>query len=63
MRVNDQEVTFNVFNALKYPDECSEDCSFVRKIESLVQMQIQRSQEKFKEELAELCVTLGLLLT
>ena len=40
MRVNDQKVTFNVFNALKYPDEGSEDCSFVRTIDSLVQNQI-----------------------
>ena len=54
MRVNDQEVTFSVFNALKYPDEGSEDCSFVRTIDSLVQKQIRRNQENFKEELAEL---------
>ena len=54
MRVNDQEVTFNVFNALTYIDEGSEDCSFVRTIDSLVQKQIRRNQENFKEELAEL---------
>ena len=54
MRVNDQEVTFNVFNALKYPDEGSEECSFVKTIDSLVQKQIRKEQENFKEELAHL---------
>ena len=54
MRVNEKDVTFNVFNALKYPDEGSEDCSFVRTIDSLMQKQIRRNQENFKEELAEL---------
>ena len=43
MRVNDQEVTFNVFNALKYLDEGSKDCSFVRTIDSLVQKHIRRN--------------------
>ena len=36
MRVNDQEVTFNIFNALKYLDEGIEECSFVKTIDSLV---------------------------
>ena len=40
MRVNDQKVTFNVFNALKHPDEGNEECSFVKTIDSLVQKQI-----------------------
>ena len=52
MRVNDQEVTFNVFNALKYPDEGREECSFVRKIDSLVQKQFRKDQEYFEKELA-----------
>ena len=51
--VNEQDVTFNVFNALKYPNEGTEECSFVRTIDSLVQKQIRRNQEKFKEQLAE----------
>ena len=54
MRVNDQEVTFNIFNALKFPDEGSKDCSFVRTIDSLVQLQIRKKQESFKEELDQL---------
>ena len=53
MRVNDQEVTFNIFDALKYPDEGSEECSFVKTIDSLVQKQICREQDNFKEELAQ----------
>ena len=54
MRVNDQDVTFNVFNALKYPDEGSEECFFVRTIDSLVQKQFKKEQEILKEELANL---------
>ena len=54
MRVNDQEVTFNVFNALKYPDEDSEECSFVRTIDCLIQKQFRKEQEILKEELANL---------
>ena len=54
MRVNDREVTFNVFNALKYPNEGIEECSFVKTIDSLVQKQIRKEQESFKEELAQL---------
>ena len=54
MRVNDQEVTFNVFNALKYLDENSEECFFVRTIDSLVQKQFQKEQEVFKGELVDL---------
>ena len=37
MRVNEQEITFNVFNALKFPDEGVENCSFVSTIDMLVQ--------------------------
>ncbi|KAL5544690.1 hypothetical protein UlMin_008474 [Ulmus minor] len=53
MRVNGQEVTFNIFDALNYPDEGSEECSFVKTIDSLVQKQIRREQDNFKEELAQ----------
>ena len=52
MRVTNQEVSFNIFNALKYPDEGSEECSIVKTIDLLVQKQILREQENFKEELA-----------
>ena len=51
MRVNDQEVTFNVFNALKYLDEGREDCSFVRTIDSLLQKQFMKDHEYLEEEL------------
>ncbi|KAL5578038.1 hypothetical protein UlMin_019737 [Ulmus minor] len=54
MRVNDQKVTVNVLNALKHPDEESEECSFVKTIDSLVQKQIRKEQESFKEELVQL---------
>ncbi|XP_062103845.1 uncharacterized protein LOC133814960 [Humulus lupulus] len=42
MRVNDQQVTFNVFNAMKFPDEV-EECSLLSVIESL-------AAEKFHQE-------------
>ncbi|XP_062080935.1 uncharacterized protein LOC133785737 [Humulus lupulus] len=42
MRVNDQQVTFNVFNAMKFPDEV-EECSRLSVIESIV-------AEKFHKE-------------
>ena len=53
MRVNDQEVTFNVCNALKYLDEGREECSFVRTIDSLVQKQFMKDQEYLQKELAD----------
>lgn len=30
MRVNGLKVTFNVFNALKYPNEDLDDCSLIK---------------------------------
>ncbi|KAM6550362.1 hypothetical protein CsatB_000170 [Cannabis sativa] len=42
MRVNDQKVTFNVFNAMRFPDEI-EECSRISVIDSLV-------AEKFHKE-------------
>ncbi|XP_062104242.1 uncharacterized protein LOC133815414 [Humulus lupulus] len=42
MRVNDQQVTFNVFNAIKFPDEI-EECSRLSVIEIIV-------DEKFHKE-------------
>lgn len=53
MRVNDQEVTFNVFKALKYSNEGTKDCSFVRTIDSLVQKQLRNDQEYFEKELVD----------
>ena len=40
MRVNEQEITFNVFNALKLPDEGVKNCSFFSTIDMLVQEHI-----------------------
>ena len=51
MSFNDQEVTFNVFNELKYPDEGRKECSFMRTIDSLVQNQFRKDQEYFEKEL------------
>ncbi|KAM6543736.1 hypothetical protein CsatB_008183 [Cannabis sativa] len=42
MRVNDQKVTFNVFNAMRFPDEI-EECSRISVIDSIV-------AEKFHKE-------------
>ena len=51
MRVNEQEITFNVFNALKFPNEGVENCSFVSTIDMLVQDQILKDHEKLHDEL------------
>ncbi|XP_062114270.1 uncharacterized protein LOC133825327 [Humulus lupulus] len=53
MRVNDQQVTFNVFNAMKFPDEV-EECSRLSVIESIV-------AEKFHKEACKDGVGLGSL--
>ena len=53
MRVNEQEITFDVFNALKFPDEGVENCSFVSTIDMLVQDQILRDHEKLHDELTD----------
>ncbi|XP_062093602.1 uncharacterized protein LOC133799621 [Humulus lupulus] len=45
MRVNDQQVTFSVFKAMKFPDEV-EECSRVDVIDTLVAEIISRSVEK-----------------
>ncbi|XP_062085856.1 uncharacterized protein LOC133791964 [Humulus lupulus] len=45
MRVNDQQVTFSVFKAMKFPDEV-EECSRVDVIDTLVAERISRSVEK-----------------
>ena len=48
MRVNEQEITLNSFNALKFPDEGVENCSFVSTIDMLVQEQIQGIVKNYK---------------
>ena len=53
MRVNEQEITFNVFNALKFPNEGVENCFFVSTIHMLIQEQIQMDHEKLHDELAD----------
>ncbi|XP_062118641.1 uncharacterized protein LOC133832293 [Humulus lupulus] len=47
MMVNDQQVTFNVFNAMKFPDEI-EECSRQSLIESIVAEKFHK--EAFKDE-------------
>ena len=47
MRVNEQDITFNVFNALKFPDEGVENCSFVSTIDMLIQEQIQMVMKSY----------------
>ena len=39
LRVQDEEVTFNVFNAIKYPDE-SESCFRLESLEAIVPIQV-----------------------
>ena len=41
MRVDDEQVTFNVFNALRYPDEV-EECSVVNIVDSVVSEQFHK---------------------
>ncbi|XP_060959244.1 uncharacterized protein LOC115717351 [Cannabis sativa] len=47
MRVNDQKVTFNVFNAMRFPDEI-EECSRISVIDSIVAEKFHR--EAWKDE-------------
>ena len=54
MRVNEQEITFNVFNALKFLDEGVENFSFVSTIDMLVQEHIQRDHDKLQDELVDI---------
>ncbi|KAI3678549.1 hypothetical protein L6452_37845 [Arctium lappa] len=49
MRLQDQKVTFNVFNSLKYPDDF-EDCATLNVIESLCHKEEGRRTCKFEEE-------------
>ena len=53
MRVNEQEITFNVFNALKFPDEGVENCSFVITIDMLVQEKNLEDDKKLHYELTD----------
>ena len=52
MRVNAQEVTFNVLKAMKYPIEDVEDVSLLQCWDSLVQKQFNKSQDTWVDELA-----------
>ena len=52
MRVNAQEVTFNVLKAMKYPTEDVEDVSLLQCWDSLVQKQFNKSRDPLVEELA-----------
>ncbi|KAI3697807.1 hypothetical protein L6452_30904 [Arctium lappa] len=49
MRLQDQKVTFNVFNSLKYPDDF-EDCATLNVIESMCQKKEIRRTCKLEEE-------------
>ncbi|XP_024974800.1 uncharacterized protein LOC112512904 [Cynara cardunculus var. scolymus] len=49
MRLQDQKVTFNVFNSLKYPDYL-EECSRVTEIETMCYEEGVRKAYKLKEE-------------
>ncbi|MCI03892.1 hypothetical protein A2U01_0024933, partial [Trifolium medium] len=51
MRVNSQEVTFNVLKAMKYPHEQVEDVSLLQCWDSLVQKQFMKSNDHLKNEL------------
>ena len=53
MRVNEQEITFNVFNALKFPDEGIKNCSFVSTIDMLVQEIFLEDHKKLHDELTD----------
>ena len=53
MRINEQEITFNVFNALKFPNEGIENCSFVSTIDMLVQEKNLKDHKKLHDELTD----------
>ncbi|MCH96263.1 hypothetical protein A2U01_0017247 [Trifolium medium] len=52
MRVNTQEVTFNVLKAMKYPHEEVEDVPLIQCWDSLVQKQFIKDNDHLKGELA-----------
>jgi hypothetical protein len=51
LRVNAQEVTFNVLKAMKYPNEENEDVSLLQSWDSLVYKQFDKSHDLLKKEL------------
>jgi hypothetical protein len=51
IRVNAQEVTFNVLKAMKYPNEENEDVSLLQSWDSLVYKQFDKSHDLLKKEL------------
>ncbi|KAL5573921.1 hypothetical protein UlMin_023518 [Ulmus minor] len=53
MRFNEQEITFNVFNALKFPNEGVENCSFVSTIDMLMQEKLLEDDKKLHDELTD----------
>lgn len=45
IRVNDQEVKFNVLNASKYPKSNTNECSFVVSLDQVVQNQFHKNND------------------
>ncbi|MCI88497.1 hypothetical protein A2U01_0109784, partial [Trifolium medium] len=54
MRVNTQEVIFNVLKAMKYPNDDVEDVALIQSWDSLVQKQFIKDNDHLKNELAPL---------
>ena len=54
MRVNDQEIKFNVMNALKFPEKGTEECSFVVSLDSVVQKHFHKQSDHLVKALAEI---------
>ena len=54
MRVQDEQVTFNVFKAMKLPDE-PEECSVISVIDTLVTKELKKSCYEDSLELSLLC--------
>ncbi|KAM6543139.1 hypothetical protein CsatB_007586 [Cannabis sativa] len=53
MRVNDQQVTFNVFNAMRFPDEI-EECSRISVIDSIVAEKFHKEASKEEKMISSL---------
>ena len=54
MRVNGQQVVFNVLNALKYPEEEVADCSMISSWEGIIHKNLLKTSDVLEQELGKL---------
>ena len=54
MRVNGQQVVFNVLNALQYPEEDVADCSMISSWEGIIHKNLLKTSDALEQELGKL---------